>query len=88
MLANLTEAQLEFAREDESVRLSRNFLDQPTVSTEEISLPPFSFERSKRQAQSFNTFDDAAVVFALENENACNPVLRASSNSIVEQLEM
>ena len=82
MLATLTKAQLEFAREDESDRLPRDFLDQPTVSAEEIGLP------FKRQALSPNTFDDAAVVIALENENACNPVLRASSNSIVEQLEM
>ena len=29
-------------------------------------------------------FDDQAVLTALENENACNPVLRASARAIIE----
>ena len=91
VLANLTEAQLEFAREDEDDRLTTDFLDQPTFIPEDIGLPP-SFQRRKRQNEgptaSPRSFDDTVVVTALENQNACNPVLRASSSSIIEQLDM
>lgn len=33
-------------------------------------------------------FDDEAVLLALSYENACNPVLRASARSIIEESEM
>ena len=32
-------------------------------------------------------FDDQAALTALENENACNPILRASARSIIEDTD-
>ena len=89
VLANLTEAQVEFAREDESERLTTDFLDQPTFNPEEIGLLPLELVgRKRRQAteEPPRSFPDQAVMVALENENACNPVLRASALSIIETL--
>lgn len=84
MLANLTEAQLRFAREDEDERLPPEFLDQPTFDPQTLGL---NF-RSKRQGPTEpRRFSDEDVLMALENENACNAIVRASANSIIENLE-
>ena len=52
------------------------------------------FGRRRRQADAtptaepIPTFADQVVLVALQNENACNPVLRASANSIIEEMEL
>ena len=79
VLANLTEAQENLARENETQRLDSDFLEPPTPT-----FPP-GFGRKKRQAQRPPTFDEQVVLVALDNENACNPVLRSSARSIIEE---
>jgi hypothetical protein len=85
VLSNLTEAQMEFAREDESERLPMDFLDQPTFNPLDIGLFRIPGRR-KRQSETDRSFPDESVRIALGNENACNPVLRASANSVIETL--
>lgn len=86
VLANLTEAQLSIAQENASAALSDMFLNPPTVSNLDLGLP--SFGRKKRQAApQVLSFDDQVILVALQNENACNPVLKASANSIIETVE-
>ena len=89
VLANLTEAQLAVAQEDESERIDEELLNPPTVSPIEIGLPPIGAKRRRRRRRQANLpFDDQAVLTALENENACNPVLRASARSIIEDTDL
>ena len=78
VLAKLAEAQSEFVREDESERLTTEFLEQPSFDSVDIGL---------ETEESLHSFPDHAVMVALENENACNPVLRASALSIIETLQ-
>ena len=89
VLANLTEAQLAVAQEDESERIDEELLNPPTVSPIEIGLPPIGAKRRRRRRRQADlpSFDDQAVLTALENENACNPVLRASARSIIEDTD-
>ena len=84
MLSNLTEAQIDFASEDEENRLSTDFLNPPTFDPIDIGLPPSN--RKKRQVGQ-ESFDDEVVMVALQNENACNPVLRASANALLQQAD-
>lgn len=84
VLANLTEAQRAFAQESESDRLDQSFLDQPPVNPLELGLPPI-FRRKRQEPE--RSFTDQDIRTALENENACNPVLRASANAIIETVE-
>lgn len=44
--------------------------------------------RRKRQDNLSPIFEDRVVLVALQNKNACNPVLRASANTIIEEMEM
>ena len=83
VLANLTEAQLTVARESESERLDVSILEPPSVDPRAIGL---FFGRRKRQNGGRPSFDDATILMALENENACNPVLRTSSNAVIEEV--
>lgn len=78
VIANLTSAQLDILTETESQRLTTEYLNPPTVLPMNIGL------RGRRQTEL--NFDDQIVLIALENENACNAVLRASANSIIEEL--
>ena len=41
-------------------------------------------DRQKRQMIA-DSFEDQIILVALQNENACNAVLRASANSILER---
>ena len=86
MLAKLAEAQAEFAREDESERLTTEFLEQPSFDPLDIGLLPIRNRRQKTE-EPLRSFPDQAVMVALEYENACNPVLRASALSIIETLQ-
>ncbi len=104
MIANLTEAQIELAREDNSSRLSAEFLN-PVFKLEDIGLPPEARRRRsvsegrgirqpvvgarrRRQAAGEVNLSDDDIIAAIQNENACNPVLRSSSRALMEQLEM
>lgn len=82
VIANLTSAQLDILTETESQRLTTEYLNPPTVLPMNIGL------RGRRQTapEMMLNFDDQIVLIALENENACNAVLRASANSIIEEL--
>ncbi len=39
-----------------------------------------------RSRESVRELDDATILMALENENACNPVLRTSANAMIEEV--
>ena len=80
MLANLTEAQLDVARENESERL-----DEEVLNPDEPDLNDIGLGRRKRQADTMRSFADDVVNLAITNENACNPVLRTSSRAILEE---
>ena len=72
---------------------------KPTPTTEQQKKPYYPYDlspylprpipyRHKRQDDQIslgNMFQDQAILVALQNENACNPVLRASANSIIER---
>ncbi len=50
--------------------------------------PEQPYQRLRRQADDMTTmFEDETILLALEQENACNPVLRASANSILERYD-
>ena len=87
ILANFTEAQLEFAQENETQRLTEEFLDQPTPRAGDIGLPIPFFRRKRAAEEGRPSFADDVILTAIENERACNPVLRASANSILETTE-
>lgn len=44
--------------------------------------------RRRRQDNPSLAVDNQAVLVALRNSNACNPVLRASAKAIIEELEL
>ena len=81
MLAKLSEAQLDVARENESERLTDEVLNPDEPNFNNIGLG-----RRKRQAD-IRSFDDEVVKVAITNEMACNPVLRTSANAILEYVE-
>ena len=82
MLAKLTEAQLDVARENESERL-----DEALLNPDEPDFNAIGLGRRKRQADIIRSFDDEVVKVAITNEMACNPVLRTSANAILEYVE-
>ena len=83
MLANLTEAQLDVAQEDESERLTDEVLNPDEPDFNNIGLG-----RKKRQNDNImRSFDDEVVKVAITNERACNPVLKTSANAILEYVE-
>ena len=82
MLANLTEAQLDVAQEDETERLTDEVLNPDEPDFNAIGLG-----RKKRQNDNMRSFDDEVVKVAITNERACNPVLRTSANAILEYVE-
>ena len=84
VIANLTDAQLDIFAENESLALSDEFLNPPTPDFSEIL--PFR-RRRRRQAEEMNTFTNELILVALENENACNPILRTSARSILEFMQ-
>ena len=45
----------------------------------------YAHYRQRRQIVSNTMFEDQTILLALQNENACNPVLRASANAILER---
>ena len=48
--------------------------------------PDVPYLRQRRQAvDSDMMFEDQLIQLALEHENACNPVLRASANAVLER---
>ncbi len=47
-------------------------------------LPYYRHHPMKRQIELGTMFEDETILLAIQQENACNPVLRASANSILE----
>jgi len=109
VIANLTEAQFNLNREDNSTRLSDDFLNPP-FDRDSIGLsfgfgrrrkrslrreaevqeqPQMQSERRRRQAvDETEELPDAIVKEAIQNENACNPVLRSSARATLQQADM
>ncbi len=85
VISSLAEDQLAVTAEDETERLSQEFLEPPTPSEDELDLPRFPQRRRRRRQMETPGFQNQTILVALENENACNPVLRASANSIIER---
>ena len=107
VIANLTEAQFNLNREDNSSRFSDDFLDPP-FNTDDLGLPNLGRrrkrslqreavareqqkmprERRRRQAGGVvEELPDAIIMEAIQNENACNPVLRSSARATLQQAD-
>ena len=78
MLANLTEAQLNVAWENECEQLDE------VLNPDEPDFSDIGFGRRKRQA-TMRPFTDDVINLAIANENACNPVLRTSARATLEE---
>lgn len=87
MISNLTEAVIDLVSEDEDSALDEELLEPPPFNPVDIGLPPFPFRKRRQAADRMRFLDDDDLIMALENENACNPVLRASAISVVEEAE-
>ena len=109
VIANLTEAQIALAREDNSSRLPIEVLNPP-FNDSDIFLP-FSTGRRRRRSMEgkvpskgkpvapanrrkrqsdgdrADRLSDDSVLAAIQNENACNPVLRSSARSLLQEAE-
>lgn len=84
VLIALTEPHLDIARE--LARRRRPPLYEPRDLSEEVL--GFPAQRSKRQTDlPPPTFESRVVSLALDFEDTCNPVLRASARSIIEDTE-
>ena len=79
---------------EDGPRAEPSISEQPQLLVEDEDLDPddspdeydnVSHQRQRRQSDASTTFEDQVILLALENENACNPVLRASANAILER---
>ena len=63
--------------------------EEPPVRAEpfigKVEVQQQQFDVSAQEEDITTEFDDQTILIALENENACNPVLRASANAILER---
>ena len=77
----------------ESIYLTRFISDLDRTPGESNDRIPQTFGEVdelpiRQRRQDALSFEEHAVLVALQNDNACNPVLRASANSIIEEMQM
>ncbi|XP_064389266.1 uncharacterized protein LOC135337282 [Halichondria panicea] len=96
-IGNLTDAQYALVTEDNSTRLGEEELNpacaDPLADLNVLPIPgvtpsPNCVQRQKRQADNvLLMLEDSAIRTAIENENACNPVLRTSARATINLVE-